>query len=133
MPREFRSLVGKQANIYVTEDIGKLAFKVVIDKKVDKVCANAEKSGLEDRLKDLESQISELKSLLLLNESDKLHKNKKEDEHNGLGRIRTGDLRHVKAGVLALVEQFSDFSALFSVAVPLETTTKKASAPSCTV
>jgi hypothetical protein len=113
LPREFRSLVGKQANIYVTEDIGKLAIKVVIDKKVDKVCANAEKSGLEDRLKDLESQISELKSLLLLNESDKLHKNKKEDEHNGLGRIRTGDLRRVNTGDLALFVAFSDFLHFF--------------------
>jgi hypothetical protein len=47
--------------------------------------------------------------------------------------FRTGDLRHVKAGILALVEKFSDFSALFSIVVPLETTTKKASAPSYTV
>ena len=59
------------------------------------------------RIKAVESQISEIKSFLLLNEGDKLHKNEKEDELNGLGRIRTGDLRRVKTGVLAVFEAFS--------------------------
>jgi len=54
-------------------------------------------------------------------------------KNDGLGRIRTGDLRHVKADDLAFILAFSDSSAPFSVAAPLETTTRKASAPSCTV
>jgi hypothetical protein len=49
---------------------------------------------IEQRLVELESKISELKLLLLLNEVVSLHENQKS---NGLGRIRTGDLRHVKA------------------------------------
>jgi len=53
---------------------------------------------------------------------------------NWFDRIRTGDLRHVKAGDLALFAAFSDFFALSSAALlEGETTTRKASAPSCTV
>ena len=44
-------------------------------------------------------------------------------KNDGLGRIRTGDLRHVKTEDLGLSEAFS-------VDV---ITTRKASAPSCTV
>ena len=45
-------------------------------------------------------------------------------KNNGLGRIRTGDLRHVKA-------EFLRRSAVFSDVVFLgETTTRNASAPS---
>ena len=33
---------------------------------------------------------------------------------NGIGRIRTGDLRHVKAGNSAFLAAFSNFFALFS-------------------
>jgi hypothetical protein len=49
---------------------------LVIDKKVGKVCANGERSHDENRLAALESQISELKSLLLSNVSDSLQENK---------------------------------------------------------
>ena len=49
------------------------------------------------RFQALESKISELKSLILSNESVAIYEIKKEDEPNGLGRIRTGDLRRVKA------------------------------------
>jgi hypothetical protein len=52
-------------------------------------------------------------------------------KNDGLGRIRTGDLRHVKAGDLALEQAFSDFSAFSSLAAPPDPiTTRKASAPS---
>ncbi len=61
--------------MYIDEDTDKLAFKVVIDKKVDKVCANSEQSHDETRLAAVESQIAELKSLLLLNESASFSKN----------------------------------------------------------
>ncbi len=54
-------------------------------------------------------------------------------KNNGLGRIRTGDLRHVKAGDLAFLIAFSNGSAPFSVSTPLEITTRNANAPSCTV
>jgi hypothetical protein len=120
LPREFKAFVGKTASIYISEDIDKLTFNVVIDKKVDKVCANSERSHDENRLSAIESQLAELKSLLLLNESDNLNKNEKEPNVSGLGRIRTGDLRHVKTGDSGLSEVFSAG----------ETTTRKANAPS---
>jgi hypothetical protein len=86
------------------------------------------KKDVEERLLVLESEINESKSFLLLNESVKINKNKKEAQLNGLGRIRTGDLRHVKAGDLALKLAFSCLSGLiFEVD---ETTTRNASAPS---
>jgi len=50
---------------------------------------------------------------------------------DGLGRIRTGDLRHVKTEDFALRAAFSSFSSLlFLAALADETTTRKASAPS---
>jgi len=59
---------------------------------------------------------------------------KRVTETDGLGRIRTGDLRHVKTDDLGCRMAFSDFSTLIFVAAPAdETTTRKASAPSCTV
>jgi len=97
LPREFAPLAGETVSIYQTGNDGKLEFIISVDKNVDKVCANLERSQVETRLAALETEISELKSLLLSNEGDNLHKNKKEDKFNGLGRIRTGDLRHVKA------------------------------------
>ena len=58
----------------------------------------------------------------------------KKQKNDGLGRIRTGDLRHVKAGDLAHEQAFSDLSALFSIAAPPgPTTTRKARTPLCTV
>jgi hypothetical protein len=58
----------------------------------------------------------------------------KKQKNDGLGRIRTGDLRHVKAGDLARSVAFSWFAGLLSEGVDAdETTTRKASAPLYTV
>jgi len=55
-------------------------------------------------------------------------------KNDGLGRIRTGDLRHVKAGIFEFILLFEVSSALSSPAFSAEeTTTRNASAPSCTV
>ena len=58
-------------------------------------------STTEKRLSSLELQIQELKSLFLKNENQKAPQCpyfiKAPPKTNGLGRIRTGDLRHVKA------------------------------------
>lgn len=59
LPREFKALIGKTASVYIDEDTDKLAFKVVIDKKVDKVCANSEQNHDETRLAAVESQIAD--------------------------------------------------------------------------
>jgi len=96
-PREFKGLVGETTRIYLSEDKDKLAFKVIIDKKVDDFCTNSEKDELEDRLSDLESEITDLKSSILKNESLTDNCSEKGTQITGLGRIRTCDLRRVKA------------------------------------
>ncbi len=93
LPREFASLAGETAEIYQTEQKGKLTFVVAVGKSVGKLCANQGRSQLEERLFALEKEISELKKSLSLNEGVSLHKN----ETDGPGVIRTHDLRHVKA------------------------------------
>jgi hypothetical protein len=98
-----------------------------------KVVKPYDEQDYNQRFKGLESQISELRSFLLLNESTSFHKNKKEDELNGLGRIRTGDLRRVKTEALALAPLFLDRSEVFLDTFADDTTTRNASAPSCTV
>ncbi len=94
LPREFATLAGETAQIYQTEQDGKLTFVISVDKPVGKICANDGQSQVEERISALETEISELKSLLLLNEGSCLHQKGKTD---GPGRIRTGDLRRVKA------------------------------------
>jgi hypothetical protein len=92
-----------------------------------------EETNNDRRLKALELQINQLKSLFLLNEGAILHKIKKEDELNGLGRIRTGDLRRVKTEVLEHAKSFlHPSSAPFDRSVG-STTTKNASNPLCSV
>jgi len=60
------------------------------------------------RLCTLESEINELKSLLLLNDSASVHRNKKADHFNGPTEIRTQDLRRVKTEVLGAFAAFSE-------------------------
>jgi hypothetical protein len=59
------------------------AFTAIIDKQVDKVCAYLERSNVE--LTALESQIRELKLLLLLNEGDSQNQIKKPMGSAGFG------------------------------------------------
>ena len=58
-------------------------------------------NNVESRLSAVESQIAELKSLLLENENQKAPQSplfrQSTRKTDGLGRIRTGDLRRVKA------------------------------------
>ena len=77
--------MGSKAGIYQTAYDGKLAFLTTADKPVDKICANEGQSQVEERLSKLKTEISELKSLLLLNAGASLPKPKT----SGLGEIRT--------------------------------------------
>ena len=86
LPREFKALVGEMANIYMTENTDKFAFNIIINKKVDKVCANSERSHDENRLAALESQIAQLKSLILQYASESDAENRKQKAE---GEIRT--------------------------------------------
>jgi len=130
LPPQFANTIGDIANIFETEHNGKRAFLLVTKRSVsndDMVLQPNEKVvKLEDhkdhdyRLSALESEINELKSIFYSNERFTSHKT----ENNGLGRIRTGDLRHVKTEDLALSVAFSDSESEDAM------TTRKASAPS---
>jgi hypothetical protein len=107
LPPPLADMIGDIADVFETERDGKRAFLLVTSHYVldnnmvlqpgEKVVKPDDEKDNDRRLKALESQISELRFLLLLNESTSFNKNRKEDVLNGLGRIRTGDLRHVKA------------------------------------
>jgi len=70
LPREFQELIGSKAEIYQTVHDRKLAFLVVADKEVDNCCTTMQNSDVENRLYQLESQIAELKSLILQKASE---------------------------------------------------------------
>ena len=84
LPQEYSEIIGQIAHVYKTDHEGQPAFLVVpytqesaqlveLKPKVSKLSLE---TGVEARLSALESQISELKSLLLKNESATFHKNK---------------------------------------------------------
>lgn len=85
MPQQYTDVIGEMANIFETESDGKRAFLIVTDQAMPKgdsvlrqseeVLKHAEKTDANARLSALESEISELKSLLISNVSSSLHKN----------------------------------------------------------
>jgi hypothetical protein len=91
LPPQLADIIGDIADVFETEHDDKRAFLLVTKQSVlerDKVLQPDEKVvKLDDetdndrRFKALKSDINELKSLLLLNESTSLHKNEKEDGH----------------------------------------------------
>ncbi len=70
LPREFQELIGSKAEIYQTVLDRKLAFLVVAYKVVDNCCTTMQNPDVENRLYQLESQIAELKSLILQKASE---------------------------------------------------------------
>jgi hypothetical protein len=104
LPSHLADTIGEIADVFETERNGKRAFLLVTKQSVlnnDMVLQPDEKVVKPDgetdndcRFKALESEISELKSLLLTNERESYTEITKTD---GLGRIRIGDLRRVKA------------------------------------
>ena len=74
LPRKYRELAGLRAEVYQIAHQGKLTFLVVTDKQVDNSCLLDPELDTEARLSTLESEISEFKSLLFLNEGASLHK-----------------------------------------------------------
>ena len=104
LPSHLIDTIGEIADVYETERNGKRAFLLVTDQSMldddtvlqpsEKVVKPYNKIDNDGRFLALESQINELKSLLLLNESASFHKKQKTD---GLEAIRTPDLRRVKA------------------------------------
>jgi hypothetical protein len=104
LPPQLADTIGEIANIFETEHNGKRAFLLLMKRSMsdddmvlqldERVVKSEDYNDYDHRLCALESEINELKSIIFSNESFSSHKN----ENDGLGRIRTGDLRHVKAG-----------------------------------
>ena len=113
LPRDLKELAGQIVSIYETEIEGVRGFFVVPQ------LANLAK--LDEKIDDADQIDSPLKCSLI---------DQKKQKTNGLGRIRTGDLRRVKMEVF---ESASAFSSCFEGFACGETTTRKASAPLCTV
>ena len=95
LPQEYVQIIGQRADIYKTDHEGQLAFLVVPYTEVSAQSTAESKSrvsklGLEteveSRLSALESQIAELKSLILNKESENISKNRKQKAE---GEIRT--------------------------------------------
>jgi len=134
LPPQLVDTIGEIADVFETECDGKRALLLVTKQSVleddivlqhsERVVQPDDKTNSERRLYAIESQIAELKSLLLKKEDQKDCENTKTD---GLEAIRTPDLRRVKAESLALERAFSCLSGLD------ETITRNASAPWYTV
>ena len=96
LPSKYSQIVGTTADIFATEHEGKQAFLVVPEhsmskgdtvlKQSEEVLKHVEKTDANAYLSALESEIGLLKSLLLLNESDSPHENRKQKAE---GEIRT--------------------------------------------
>ncbi len=69
LPREFRELAGSRAEIYKTTHDGKLAFLVTIDQKVGNCCTTLDERETKSRLAALESELKDLKQLILQSEN----------------------------------------------------------------
>jgi hypothetical protein len=96
LPQQCADVIGHTADIFETESEGKRAFLIVTDQAVpngdsvlkqsEEVLKPVQKNDANARLSALESEIKDLKSLLLLNESDNLAENRKQKAE---GEIRT--------------------------------------------
>ena len=97
LPPHLADTIGEIADVFETERDGKRAFLLVTNHHVldnnmvlhpsQKVVKPDAETDYDRRLQALESQINELKSFLLLNEGDCLHKNNKEAQ----GKWARGD------------------------------------------
>jgi hypothetical protein len=104
LPPHLVDTIGETTDVFETERNGKRAFLIVTKQNVldsdtvlqpnEKVVKLNDEIDTDQRFKVLESQIKELKSLLLLNESASFHET---DKKGGPTEIRTQDLRRVKA------------------------------------
>jgi hypothetical protein len=107
LPYQYSSTIGDVASVFETQHEGKQAFLIVTEHSVpnehtvlkpsEEVLKPVEAIAAETRLSALESDIRDLKSSILKNEGLIDDCIKKGAQENGLGRIRTGDLRRVKA------------------------------------
>jgi hypothetical protein len=120
LPQEYTQIIGQKAHVYKTDHNGEPAFLVVPYTEASAQSTAESKSrvsklGLETEAEScisaLESQITELKSLLLANKNQKASQSplfrQSTLKTDGLCRIRTGGLRRVKTEVLGGFDVFS--------------------------
>jgi hypothetical protein len=103
LPQEYFQIIGQRAHIYETDHDGRPAFLGVpygeesahsIAESKLQVAKPSLETDIKNSLFALELEVKELRSFLLANQGDSIRNTQKT---NGLGRIRTGDLRRVKA------------------------------------
>ncbi len=139
MPQQYANIIGEIADVFEIEHQGRQAFPIVTERAMlkedtvlkpsEEVLKPVEKTAAESCLSALESEISDLKSALFLNESFSPHKNE--------NRWARGDSNArpspCKDKGLKLVAKFFDSLVLSSLLSEEETTTRNETAPSCTV
>jgi len=153
LPKTFADEIGNVAEIFETQHNNRRALLVTFNDGIwpsEVIQPNSKviqllpeviqphcRQDLKARLCELESQIAELKSLLQKNANQKAPQSplihQSTQKTSGLGRIRTGDLRRVKAEVLEHAESFLHARPESSKASVGAITTKNASAPLCIV
>jgi hypothetical protein len=107
LPSHLADTIGEVADVFETEHDGKRAFLLATKQRVlnadnvlqsfYNIVTSDDERDIHRRLEAVESQIKELRSLLLLNESFSYHDIEKRGHESGLEAIRTPDLRRVKA------------------------------------
>jgi hypothetical protein len=107
LPEQCLDVIGETAQIYAIEQKGMRGFFVALqtlatdERNVAQLLAEVAQpkvqNDIEARLLELESELRELRSVILPNRCSKDNHNKKGAQKDGLEAIRTGDLRRVKA------------------------------------
>jgi hypothetical protein len=99
LPQRCKAIIGKTAHIYESCEEGQKAIVLVFDETENKekviqpvIKQNAE-SDFSARFDVLEEEMGDLRTLV----KKEAHFSTNIQKTNGLGRIRTGDLRRVKA------------------------------------
>jgi len=101
LPQQYSHLIGETAQLFITNYEGKKGLFILLEEPESegKVVKQSLETSIESRLTSIESKIDELNNFLLKNNDDNPNELSK---NNGLGAIRTPDLRHVKARIFVI-------------------------------
>ena len=100
LPQECADAIGKTATIYETEYDGRKAYLITMgqdEARQEAVMKPELHNTLEKRVSEVESKIDEIYSILSERGMQKQTESQKEERTDGPARIRTGDLRRVRA------------------------------------